>query len=239
MQFSDPTDKQGLVQDIDFHCDTNSVSYPIEDKTRNINRWYYVVLSDILKVDGRFQFDDKNHNDLPHFTTDLVDGQKAYKLPDENIRLRGVEIKGTDGEYRRADQIDINDLDYSITNYRDEPGFPDEYDIMAETIHLFPAPSTDSVTLSEGLKLYITRKLDVFSKTDTTKEPGFDETYHRILSLGASVDWLSTYGTEEDKNDKEAWLQALRADLKEAYASRNPEAGTRLRPSQTNSHQYA
>lgn len=238
MQFSDPDNKQGLVQDVDFHCDTDDVSYPIEDKTRNINRWYYKVLSDILDVDGRFQFDDSNHTDLPYFTANLEDGQQGYKLPDEHIRIRAVEVQDNNGDFSRLDQIDINDLERTITNYRDTPGMPDEYDLMGETIRLFPAPDANSVTLTDGIKIYTTRQLEVFDPTDTTKEPGFDETYHRILSLGAAVDWLSTYGTQENVSNKKGLLDEMRQDLKEAYASRNPEAGTRLRTSHKNTKQY-
>lgn len=239
MKFNDSNNpEESIVDDIDFFCNTDSTSFPIEDKTRRVNQWYYRVQTDIMRTDARFQFGDRNHGKLPEYTADLQGGQQIYELPDEFMEVHAVEIKETDGEFYRLDQIDIQDLEYSISNYRDEDGKPMEYDLTSDVIRLFPAPDPNSVTLSNGLKVYITRNVSVFDSGDTTKEPGFDNAYHQILSLGPSVDYLAINGTNENRNEVQTMLQELRQELIQTYQARNVESNPQLRTKQKNSQKY-
>jgi len=52
MQFSDTSTKQGIVEDIDFNCDTDSGTYPTAQKVRNVNSWYDRAITIILGADG-------------------------------------------------------------------------------------------------------------------------------------------------------------------------------------------
>lgn len=239
MRFNDTNNPdKSIVHDIDWWCGTDSTSFPIEDKTRSINQWYYRVQTDIMSTDGRFQFDDRNQDKLPEFRANLVDGQALYTLPDEFMEVHAVEIKDTDGEFYRLDQIDIQDLDYTISDYRNTPGKPVEYDVTGDSLRFFPAPDQDSVTLTNGFKVYITRNIEVFETSDTTREPGFDDAYHRILSMGPAVDYLAVNGTNEDRNEVQTMLQEMRQELKKSYSRRNVEGNTRLRPEHENSLRY-
>jgi len=238
MKFNSSNLEDNIVDDIDFWCGTDSTSFPIEDKTRRVNQWYYKTQKLILNTDGRFQFHDRNDGNLPEMRANLVDGQGAYELPDDYIEVHAVEVKDTNGDFYRLEQIDIQDLDYSISNYRDTKGAPAEYDLTGNVIRFFPAPDKDQVTLSNGFKVYISRSVSVFDTSDTTKEPGFDNAYHQILSLGPSADYLSVNGTQEDHDNVVTKLETLQQQLKSDYSNRNVEGGTAVRPERTNSLAY-
>jgi len=80
MQFSDVANKSGIVELIDANTGSNSISYTIEDKTRDINLALDRVFSLIFSVGGTWQFDDSNHTDYPIITTNLVSGQRDYSF---------------------------------------------------------------------------------------------------------------------------------------------------------------
>ena len=97
MVFSNATEKSGLVEEIDFLCDTNSTSYAIEDKTRNINEELYQVGISAWKHSPLWSFDDTNQTTHPISTTTLVDNQADYSLPTDLIYLERVSIKDASG----------------------------------------------------------------------------------------------------------------------------------------------
>ena len=61
-----------ILSDIDFLVKSDSITYPIAQKTANVNRALDNVVSAILGADGRWQWDDTNYTDLPIGVTDLV-----------------------------------------------------------------------------------------------------------------------------------------------------------------------
>lgn len=239
MRFNDTNNEdKSIVHDIDWWCGTNSTSFPIEDKTRRVNQWYYKVQTEIMQTDARFQFDDDNYSDLPEFRANLVDGQALYELPDKFMEVHAVEIKAQDGDYFRLDQIDLQDMEYTASDYRSTDGKPAEYDLTGDSLRLFPAPSSDSVELTNGLKVYITRNVGVFETSDTTKEPGFNDAFHEILSIGPAMDYLAVDGTNEDRSELQNRLTLRLQDLREFYSNRNVEANPAIRPQQENSTKY-
>lgn len=229
MVFSDSSGLTGLVEDIDFICTTDSTSYPLKDKARNINRHYYVAITDILKSNGRFQFDDSNLTSLPVSTTDMVASQQDYTIPTGLLKLLAVEVKDNGGNWVRLKEIDKRDLN-SITDFENTPGMPKYYDVSGNTVMLYPAPSAASTTLTAGLKMHYQREVDHFASTDTTQEPGFAEPFHRILSLGASYDYL-VLNSSQDKSDRVlAQYEALRRDLRDFYSTQNLDTRVAFRP---------
>jgi hypothetical protein len=228
--YSDSSNLTGLVEDIDFICGTDSTSYPLKDKARNINRHYYVAVSDILKSSGRFQFDDSNLTTVNAPTFTLVNGQSQYSLPTDFLKLTEVEILDNGGNWVKLQEIDPADISTAISDFEDTPGVPKYYDVQGNMLTMYPAPATGSVTLTNGGKLHYQREVDHFVSTDTTQEPGFAEPYHRILSLGASYDWL-VINSSQDKADRIfAQYMAMRAELKKFYSDQNRDSQIRFRP---------
>lgn len=232
MKFSDAANSAGLVEDIDFICETDSTSYSTAHKARNINRHYQKAVIDIIKTDGRMQFDDSNHTTLPEYTFDLVSGQADYSLPTNLLKLWAIEIKDADGNWIRLKEVDINDPEFkrSITDFEENDGTPWGYEIRGDSAFLKPAPLTGSVTTTAGGKMFFSRDVDAFTAADTDQEPGFAEPFHRILSLGAAYDWLAINSTQTKADRVLQQYEQLRMELREFYSSRNKEVIPTLRP---------
>lgn len=230
MVINDSSGGQGIVQDIDFICSTDSTSYPTADKIRNVNRHYYKAVIDILKSAGRNQFDDSNHTTLPNYTFTLVNGQKDYSLPSDLLKINAIEVADASGNWTRLQEIDEQELHPTITDFEETNGLPKYYNIRGNSMFLYPAPATGSVTLTNGAKIYLEREVDAFTTADTTQEPGFAEPFHRILSLGASYDYLIINSTTEKADRALQQYEQLRKELREFYSDRNKEARTKFRP---------
>lgn len=222
MVFSDTTTNQGIVQEIDFLVNTDSVKFPIEDKTRIINRWYERTVGKILETDGRWQWDDTNYTDLPIATTDLVSGQQDYSFAVSHLRVTRMEVKDTAGNWRWLSPLDQNDYRRkSITEFGEKEGVPQWYDKLANSVFLYPQPNYSQ---NLGLKVYFQRDAQLFTTTDTTKEPGFASIFHRILALGPALEYASSNGLNTNKikvlRDEIAQLEL---DIKEFYSKKSKD----------------
>ena len=238
MRISDPTNLTGVFEDIDFICQSDSVSYPLKDKARNVNRHYYKAVIDALKVSGRSQFDDHNLGSLPVDTFNLTNNTHEYKLLGTSgnlldfLRLNAVEVKDSAGNWTRLQELDINELGHSITDFEETSGIPRYYDVIGNYLYLYPAPDTAQVTATDGLKVWYQRDIDLFEYGDSAPEPGVPEPFQRILSIGASIDWLMV----NDATKVDRWrgeYEQLRAELREFYSNRNADVTIRFQPIQS------
>ena len=219
-----------ITDDIDFLCQSSSVSYPIADKVRNANRWYYKAVIDMLKAAGRVQFDDTNQTTLPILPFTLVDGQSDYSNPADLLKLHAIEVKDANGKWVRLKEIDFQtDLPDTISDFNSTDGFPRYYDQSEGSFMLYPAPLASAVTLSDGGRLHVSREVDIFTTADTTQEPGFAEPFHRIISLGAAVDWLMVHNPEKVPT-YQAQVEQLRSEMREFYGDKNRDVKTGIRP---------
>lgn len=253
MQFSNTTNReQGLIQDCEDVLQLGNAgitgnSALLARFTRYLNEWYLRTLGWVFESEGSYDFDDPNYNDLPFALKTLVASQQDYTLPAKSsgenastfMRLLGVEVMDASGKFQRLRRIDESDREMqpSITEYLSTDGMPRYYQEVANSILLYPAPAAASVTLTNGLKFFFQRSLDLFATTDTTQQPGLPEHFHRILSLGASLDYaeinnmkdraksckLRIYGDPSVKDDI-----GLKQELKNHYANRNKDVRQRL-----------
>lgn len=234
-----PGSSAGILDDIDFICGSDSTSYPTADKVRNINRHYYKAVIDILRTEGRVQFDDVNHQSIPEYTFTLVSGQQDYTLPTNLLKLWAVEIVDAAGNNIRLQEIDISDpiMKKTITDLESTNGVPKYYDIRGDSLLMYPAPLTGLVTMTDGGKQFFSREIDPFTTSDTTQEPGFAEPFHRILSLGAAYDWLTINDTTSKADRILQQYEQLRGELREFYSTHNKDVKPRLVP-QHDQRQY-
>lgn len=230
MIFSDPTGGQGIVQEIDFLVNTDSVKFPIEDKTRIINRWYEREAGRILETDGRWQFDDTNFTTLPIATTNLVSGQQDYSFAVRFLRIDRMEIQDTNGNWRWLQPLDQNDVRrQSLTELGNQTGVPLNYDKLADSVFLYPRPNYNATS---GLKAYFQRSADLFATTDTTKEPGFASIFHKLLCLGPAVEYAKANGLNNAKISMyEKEIEIMENDLKEFYGKRSKDEQVSLQTS--------
>lgn len=230
MNFSESTNLTGLVEDIDFICGTDSVSFPLKDKARIANRWLYKAVTDLIEVRGRFEFDDTNFTTLPITDTDLVDGQHDYELPADLLKLLAIEIKDANGNYIRLKELDKSTLRDTITDFEETHGIPQFYDITGDSIMLYPAPDASQVTISGGLRFHHIRKIDEFVSTDDTQNPGIPEPFHRIVSLGTAYDWLVIHGTQDKSQAVRNEIEQLRKEMRTFEMGKNRDKKTTIKP---------
>jgi len=230
MQLS-ATDSQGLIQDIDFLCGTNSSTYAFKDKVRNINQAYHEVSRVIREVEDGWQYDDLNKTDHPIGYTNLSDGVQDYTLPDGAQGVERAEVKDSNGDFQKLIQKDWHDIEVALSEYYETDGLPRYYDLVGGSIFLYPAPASGYVTTASGLKVCFSRDITEFSTSTAasavTASPGFAKPFHRILSLDAAIMF------EQDPTNSAKFIKmknSLIRSLRKFYSHRNVERTTQIRP---------
>jgi len=149
-----------------------------------------------------WDFDDSNNTDYPVATTSLVASQRDYTFP---TSLKILTIKRVDVSYDGTNYYEATPFDSSAptfglgndsltdANFSTSKPF---YDLKANAIWLYPAATANTGTL----RIEFYRDISEFASTDTTKTPGFDTPFHRLLSLGAAYDYAMARGLETAPN---------------------------------------
>jgi hypothetical protein len=212
--------------------DENSTDYADAPLLRNINNWYDTVDNWIWRADSTWEFDDSGATTFPIATSDLVDGQDDYEIPSTARSIKLVEVKDASGNWQRLKKLDISQISGSPEELFKTPGMPLYYDVMGRSIILYPAPASDSVTLSGGLRMYVSRHITPLSVD--TDEPGFDRSFHRILSIGAAMDYCVANTLSAKEVDLRRMIfggdttPGLKRELEEFYGKRHEEFKSRI-----------
>lgn len=240
LQFSDiSTQKNGLIQEAEsmvfgdnsygrISGDTNLLA----TFTRYINEALNRVANLIMTADGRWQFDDTNNTDYPIAVTNLgvVVGseQQDYTFDVTMLRILRMEVKDNTGAWRKLTPLDETDVyDTSITDLLKTPGLPVYYDKQGASIMLYPKPLGTSVTAAGGLKVWFQRPPAYFTTADTTKVPGFNSMYHRLVATIASRDYAVFKGLSV-ANGLTSLVQIGEDSLVENYTLRNKDEHVKL-----------
>jgi len=227
--------KVGIVQDIEFWTglgrttisgDTTNL---LPEFTGRINSWYHKVVSMILAAQDESDFDDGNQTDFPILSTNLVANQPDYSIPltEKVIKIKRAEITYDGSTWSRLAPLDINETNSptdTVSIGNDFETSQPFYDFQYGSIFLYPIPEAN---VTGGLKLWVTREVMEYSgdaspatgEVGNTDEPGFEEAFHRMLSLGPALDWLlvkQPKNTNLISSIKEE-LATLEARLKEHY----------------------
>jgi hypothetical protein len=227
MQFNLTASGQGILQDIDFLCGSNSSTYAITDKVRNINNAYQDVARLIWSSDAYWAYDDQNNSDLPLAYRTMADASASYEIPSTAQRIERVEVMGSTSAWWKLEPIDYKDVGMSMKEYEGTAGMPKYYDLVGSQITLYPAPSDDETVLTSGLCIYLTRDVNLFTTASTTSTPGFNSQFHRILSYAAALDF------EKDQNARNLLIMQksrLEKGLVEFYGSRHAERKPEMTP---------
>src|ERR1035437_3893291 len=193
--------------------------------TRYMNEALNTVVNLIMTADGRWQFDDTNNTDFPIATTNLVSTpgseQQDYAFDITMLRILKIEVLDNTGAWNKLTPIDEADVyDQSLSDFLKAPGRPIYYDKQGSSIMLYPKPLATQVTSTAGLKIWFQRPPSYFVTSDTTKVPGFNSMYHRLVALIASRDYAMFKGLSITKalSDK---VQVGEDSLVENYALRS------------------
>lgn len=234
MKFSDTSTKQGMIQACEDYLgfDSGNISGNtnlLQRFTRLINDRYSLISNKIWKASGDWQFDDRNQTTLPTATTTLVADQQDYELPSSAQKLERVEIMDNNGNYYPLVPIDeANVPTIGMSEFYETAGAPLYYDIKGRSIILYPKPGTGYVTLAAGLKIYVARDIVLFNSTATTQEPGFAVNFHRLLPLGACIDYAVGKSMDGIAKNCIYLYQETEKDLEQFYSRRhkNPDKVT-------------
>lgn len=229
MQFSSTSGEKGLFQDAQFLTGTDSNSFPVADFTRLCNRWYYKAVLEAWHSSDDWEFDDTNQTGFAIATATLVDSQADYALPSNALKIRRVEVKDAAGNWSIVRPIDERQIGVALDEFYETDGLPKYFRLERNSLVLYPAPLTASVTLTAGLKLYFLREIDEFATSDTSQEPGLPEPFHRILSYGAAYDFCTAKNLPQAVMYRQE-VEVMLRDLRTFMSNRNISRQTRLRP---------
>lgn len=247
MQFSDTTNKNGLIQECEFWCNLGDGTISgdttlLAQFTSRINRGFDRVMPLLLSHSDKIRWDDVNHTDHPIGTVNIVSGQHDYQmLVDDNglsiLNITDVMIldSATATEYRRLRRVTLDDP-RALTIMSPNPsqsGIPSMFVEKDNVIFLGNKPNYSATA---GMKLFFERAQSYFAANDTTKTPGIPQQFHMLLALYGAYDWLCVNKPENGilLGEIKAEIARQRTDLERSINSRNPTR-RRLIAAQTDS----
>lgn len=244
ISFSDTTNKDGLIQNIEDECgfndgDISGSTTKLKKFTSDINNALDEIFALIFKTGGTWQFDDVNHVDYPIITTNLNSGQRDYAFSTDEqgnivLDIYKVMIKNPSGVYVEiypVDQQSANNTNYNVDSIVDgqgKTGTPIRYDKTANGIFLDPIPS---YTSESGLKLFINREASRFTTSDTTKKAGFSGLFHYLLVLIPSYKYARIHLPPADRDRLKIDIGEMKGELIKHYGKRERDIKRSFRPS--------
>lgn len=233
MQYSDTTNKSGLLQEVEFWTGlgdgTSTADATLKAQiTSRLNRAYDAIMPLLLSYGDKMRWDDTNHTDHPIGTANIVSGTRDYEfLADDNsvsiLNITDVMIleSSTSTEYKQLKRLTL-DMPEALRAMSPNPtdtGVPWAFLEKDNVVFLYPKPNYSATS---GLKLFFERTADYFTTSDTTQTPGIPAPFHHLLALYASLDWLLV-------NKSEATTLITRLEAKIAEAKRNLERAINAR----------
>lgn len=214
---------------IDRNCKSNNVSYPLADKTADMNLAMDEAYSEIFGSASKWQFDDSNHTDYPFIMTTINSGQRDYTFTTDEqgnmiLDIYKVMRKNADGIYEEIFPID-QQSDLGTEDFydgRNITGIPQYYDKTANGIFFDVVPDYTSVN---GLKVFINREGSYFNTSDTTKKPGFAGLFHEYIALRPSYQYAYRNSLKNVNLLKGEMLE-MKAAMKKYYRDRSKDEQT-------------
>ena len=141
-----------------------------------------------MESDGKWKWDDTNHTNQSIGTTALVANQQDYGISGADfLKIDKVQILQGDGNYQNIEPVSQHSPDAINLMEKRQTGTSLRYLKRGNSIFLDPIPSS---ALAAGLRIFFQRNVSYFASDDTTKQPGFAQPFHRLVSLYASEDYL-------------------------------------------------
>lgn len=240
MVFSDTTNKNGIIQNIESLCNLGDAGITgnttlFAKVTGYVNQAYHKVVSAILAVDKRWAWDDSNYTDFPRGVATLVASQHDYTLPAATtsgnastlLRVQKIAVLDTASKEHLLTLTDATEAE--LNNRYPSDGLPTVYKLVGNSVKMWPAPNSTSTTLTSGLIVYFQRSFDEFTTSDTTQQPGFAATYHDLLQLDASATYLLPINQALAASYLTLFNNRL-GQMQEEYAHRNDDSKNQIIP---------
>lgn len=241
LQFSDTSNRKGIVQAIERATSTQSTStsaYPIKDKTVDVNfalSNFFILANEAA---GRWNpADDTNQVDYPIVFADVVSGQQDYVFTvDEQgnqiLDIYKIRIKDSGGIWHTLNQLDLQSEDDDYLNSTTQTGTPTGFRLTANGIMLSDIPNYNS---TDGMELYVNRTASYFVSTDTTKVAGIPDIFQEYLVLRPSYFYCLSKGLPMAVSYRIALYgpdgrSGMEMAIKNFYSKRNKVEKPRLIP---------
>lgn len=235
MQFSDTTNKNGILQTIERWTNLTDGAITgdttlIKTMTASVNDAFNTIMPLLLSWSNYLKWDDTTNTDQPIGTFDIVSGQPDYTLTQDGnsldiLNITGVRIlqSATGTFYYDLKEMDSGDqwAQEAMSPNSTITGIPNRYLKRGNTIYLFPKPNYSSTA---GAKIYFERQPNYFVSTDTTKEPGIPGVFHILLALYPAYEYVLTNKSDQTNliTRLEARIAKEERALKNAIDGRNP-----------------
>lgn len=241
-QFSDTTNKNGLIQNIESLCNLGDAgisgnSTLLAKITGLINQANQDVAIALMQVDKRWQYDDFNNTDLPRAAATLVADQRDYTLPAASSSGNAATLLGivkvvvlNSNSTPQEKVLTLTNKDEAfLNNQYASSGLPLVYKLVGNSIKIWPAADSGTqVTLASGLIIYFKRTPVAFTTATTTTQPGFMAPFHDVLEYAVAGKYMMPL----NKKLAESYLsmaEIRKAALLEAYAHENEDSETKIR----------
>lgn len=167
-------------------------------------------------------FIDDNTSDtstgVPYAEQTLTSGTGLYALPSAALTVRGVST------YNGSSRSKLKPLTHEeFEAMGGDAAFPSNgvaewYMLQGDITRLLPIPNfTQS---SNGLRIYFDQSISRFTASDTTKVPGFAAPFHRMLSIGAALDYALAMGQQKKANNLQSLWNDYERRLRSFYSKR-------------------
>lgn len=191
MQISDVTNLQGLFQDIDFRCSTDSTRYLLNDKIRNINKSYDRVVEFVIRKGGKLKHADVNAASPYNYEDyNLASGTADITIT-RPLRFHRAEVKDEAGNWTDVSLIGRDEIVGAVQEFEDGGnGIPRYITIDGDTLTTYPTPD---YTQANSLRVYAQYEPSLFDSADTTETPALPRFAHDILSIEASLAYCEKF----------------------------------------------
>lgn len=234
LPFNDTSTLKGLVQiyEKEIGAEQGEVSgstTKLKAFTADANLAFDDLINIALEADGTWQFDDTNQSDYPERTMTLTSGTRRYAISaftadagaNLPLEIHKVFIKNPLSAYVEIYPVDVQSQSgtESFTDGLNTSGTPYRYDKTGGFIDLDPVPN---YTISQGIKILVTREPAYFTSSDTTKKPGIPGSLHKYLALKPAFDYARRHNLP---NKQDLMLEVLKMEqiIADTYSSRNAD----------------
>lgn len=234
MQFSDTTNKNGLIQYCEDLCrlgdgGITSDTVLFAKFTAFLNQSEKKVAIALMRADKNWKFDDSKYSDFPIASIDLVASQRDYSLPAATsggafqtlYKINRVRILDSSANYHELPIMGADEQESDAT------AFPTSYRVLGSSLRLNCLPS--GITTTSGLEIKFQRASNLFTVASTTEQPGFIDSYHDILCYDASSAYLMPVNSDLAIVYSQVFDKRLK-ELLSDYALRDDNVVRRLKP---------
>lgn len=193
-----------------------------------------------MDSDTRWQHHDSNFTSLPTAYTDLNANetpQQKYEMSVDFLKILHVYVKDSNGNYqplKPIDEYDIKNTGHSPETFLSESGMPKYYDKKGNTLFLYPAPATASVTESEGLQVSYQSPADFFETSDTNVTVGVPVPFHIYPAIVACEMYARRFQQKTKNNEFTQERLEMEEQIRSFFSKRDKDDKPQLRARKRN-----